>query len=760
MSHPASGSGWVLQAGAPNVSTAASPPHHRPIPVGGLWGYLDPIGVRPGHQLRIHLSTPAAHRIEVLRLGRRAILNLGEDVDADRGDAVRLAGMDLRAASPQAVRPGSYAWVDAKLPRPAAISVWVRPWRLPSVGEVWAWSAVVSDLDAAGGGRWALAIDDQGRPALYLGDGDGTDHTGWLFGRPLLASRLGEWIHLACSWEVTATTITARIYVDGLLVAQRDDAPPAPHRPGGRVRIGAGVEGAVVDHFLDADLSALTLLSCPLSAHEVLRLAEDRGVSEPAALDLDTKVLTYWPLRETAGARLADAGGAGHDATIVNGATLGIPGPSASTAAGRPGYDPEHDPLRGGAVRFSCDDLDDCRWPCSAWLGIPADADSGTYCVRVTLTGGTADDALEIPFVVVRPRPRHKHAIALLYPTFTWLAYARRPAGELVVPGLASSFYTRHLNGRLFFRLGMRAPMPRAYAHLPNTHVRAATVHQHLVRPERLAEAWLAREGYAYECVTDVELHSEPDLLQDFAALMVVGHSEYWSDAMRNGLADYLAAGGAVANFSGNTLYWRVTFDAASATVEARKTSRAGEADGWLPPDEWGERWHSDGRPGGTWSLLGRPGSDLLGLDTLGWIDSGDATAFAPYVVRQHGHELLHTPETVPLGPGGTLGAVGVNGPGVSGYEMDGLPEALGMQPPDGGAGRVVLAQADRQTGYVERAVADPRHGADLIWWERPDGGRVFNAGSIAYSGALAVDPGIQALTRNVLHRFGVVRSR
>jgi hypothetical protein len=45
-----------------------------------------------------------------------------------------------------------------------------------------------------------------------------------------------------------------------------------------------------------------------------------------------------------------------------------------------------------------------------------------------------------------------------------------------------------------------------------------------------------------------------------------------------------------------------------------------------------------------------------------------------------------------------------------------------------------------------------------MIYWERPSGGRLFNAASIGYTGSLAVDPGIQVLTRNVLHHFGVVR--
>ena len=50
-------------------------------------------------------------------------------------------------------------------------------------------------------------------------------------------------------------------------------------------------------------------------------------------------------------------------------------------------------------------------------------------------------------------------------------------------------------------------------------------------------------------------------------------------------------------------------------------------------------------------------------------------------------------------------------------------------------------------------------HG-EMIWWERPEGGRVFNAGAIGSGWALEADPRFQSLVRNVLHRFGVQRPR
>jgi hypothetical protein len=267
--------------------------------------------------------------------------------------------------------------------------------------------------------------------------------------------------------------------------------------------------------------------------------------------------------------------------------------------------------------------------------------------------------------------------------------------------------------------------------------------------------------GYHYECLTDADLDADPSRLGAYSALMIVGHNEYWTQAMRDGVAAYLAGGGNVLCLSGNTAFWRVGYDQETRVLETRKTTHPGEGTGvgWLPPEEWGEHWHTDGRPGGKWSYLAQAPSELLGLETLGWIDSGDRTAFAPYPARAPDHFLMRSPEPVPLIDGALLGTRSHDGPAVSGYEMDGLPEAQGRPalPPEG---LTLLGHADHGPRFVAHWGADRGYGADLIYWERPADGRVFNAGATNYAGALAADPGIQALTRNVLHHMGVARAR
>ena len=48
----------------------------------------------------------------------------------------------------------------------------------------------------------------------------------------------------------------------------------------------------------------------------------------------------------------------------------------------------------------------------------------------------------------------------------------------------------------------------------------------------------------------------------------------------------------------------------------------------------------------------------------------------------------------------------------------------------------------------------------DMIYWERPQGGKVFNAGAIGFGWALDADPKLTKLLRNVLYQLAGVKAR
>jgi hypothetical protein len=463
-------------------------------------------------------------------------------------------------------------------------------------------------------------------------------------------------------------------------------------------------------------------------------------------------LIGYWPLDEERGSRAGDAGPGGRHGTIVNGGAWQIGGPSFDASGRGPTYDPASDLERGHGLRLSSDDLIDCEWPETDRWAVPDDTQSGTYAAIVRLQG-QVDEPLAIPFVVVRRAPRTSGAAALLYATNTWFAYGRRPSDEVKVAGLNASFYSSHANGRPFFHVATRAPIPRADAFASESIRASRTRSYHLVRPERYAEAWLREQGYPFECITDFDLDDEPALLERFQALIICGHSEYWTDRMRAGLEAYLNRGGRVLSMSGNTLYWRASYDPETGVIESRKTAN-GEETRWLAPRWWGERIHSDGQPGGTWQAVGEPGYLLLGLDYQGMIDDGTPTSFAPFTVVNPEHFLFQVPEVVPLGPERRLGGRSLNGTSASGYEFDATPDHLGLKraPLDG---LTVLASALDQLN-IEGDGHDHLHGGDVIHWLRPGGGEIVSVGSIAFTGALAVDDASAVFVRNVLNHFGI----
>ena len=737
-------------------SSGLRPELVRSLPVPGTWAYVDRLDVAAGSSVGVHVSAPAAHEIELVRLGRDAVIDPAQSLAADRQDALVLTTVS-RPAAPQTIAPGSYLYVSgAPVPAgPLSLGLWVRLWKLPTVDVTQvAWQGLMTDIDYPDAARFGLVVDQLGRIGLYAGDG-GTFQHQWLhMSQPVLAKHLGQWVHVAAAWQ----TDSLALFVNGRALARfAVTAPVATAGPAARLRLGAMAEAGEADNFLEGDIAAPFVGSFLVDEASAARLFADAARSSPAELGL-TGALAFWPLDEEQGAAVRDASGNGRHAAIVNHGTWMIGGP-AFAAANRepPEYEPARDRARGHALRLCGDDLMDAGWPESVRFDIPGEAESGLYAVRIRLIGQDPAAACVAPFVVTRRRPRQSGSVAVLCATNNWHAYGRRPTNELAVYGLTSSLYSAHRNGRPFFHLGLRLPIPCAQPYGFESRRAARTRSTHLVRTERFLEAWLAREGYPYELITDFDLHEEPALLRNFAALLIVGHSEYWTDPARQGVLDYLGSGGQVLSLSGDTLSMRVTFDQTRSVMECRKIVY-GEDPRWLAPPLWGESWHSDdGLPGGSYQRLGKPAWDVLGLSFKGMIDDGTANAFSSYTVLQPDHFLFHTPHEVIVGEKNQIGVNSLNGSGgASGYEFDANLDKTGLGPaPLPGVTTLASATGQRNIEWL----GERDHGADLIYWQRPAGGTVINFGSIGAAGALPVDAAFANLVRNALAHFGVTRS-
>ncbi len=73
---------------------------------------------------------------------------------------------------------------------------------------------------------------------------------------------------------------------------------------------------------------------------------------------------------------------------------------------------------------------------------------------------------------------------------------------------------------------------------------------------------WLEQHGYDVSYLADPDLQNAPTLLQKYHALLVVGHSEYWSKQMLATLENAVNQGINLAVFGANNIYWQIRYEA------------------------------------------------------------------------------------------------------------------------------------------------------------------------------------------------------
>jgi hypothetical protein len=227
---------------------------------------------------------------------------------------------------------------------------------------------------------------------------------------------------------------------------------------------------------------------------------------------------------------------------------------------------------------------------------------------------------------------------------------------------------------------------------------------------------------------------------------------------------------------SGNTMGWRVSFNEDCSVMECRKADGGGSQ---VDDGRRGEIWHSDdGLRGGHQRECGMPGYRLVGVDIIGWNHPSNPKNLGPYLVEDDQHFLFTTPEETELRNGDRFGWGGEGKlPMANIHEMDIRPStfaALQQEPTPTGAavpadprgmvrianGIVPWKEGGSPADYFGRTIAPAiDQGGEMIYWERADGGRVFNASAIGSGWVLHADSRWAALVRNVLHHFGVPRT-
>jgi hypothetical protein len=739
-------------------------PPHTAVEVPGVHAYALEHSVAAGERLVLCISASVPYRLSICRLGLQ--------VDDPAGDTV-LKRYDEAPPNPQPIHPGSYVHIENRLRGPMhaiTLECWVRPWDVTKL------QGLISQEDKDSSEGLALGIGKDGYIGFYLGDNVSPDEA-LVHRTPVGVVERGKWHHVVATWDGKQK----RVFVNGEEKGVWNFAGPllpGPHP----LRLGAMSQALLANHFLDGDLAGPTIYDRALDVAEVRSLFAQKGLR----VERSEGILAYWPLDEERGDRVKSVAGPQRPGRIINRGTWMIGGPSFDANVPRFGnYDPAKDETRGHGLRFASDDLYDCRWkPTRVWR-VPADARSGIYVARIEFTYEDKPRVYHCTFIVRRPETQAKAPVLLICATNTWRAYNATPFA-ITPPNLAQVWSTQgiekdprglpafcmyrgHAAGQGTYQVGLNMPWPAAG---PYVLYGGQTSYSHLARADRWAQTWLEAEGYHYDVVSDLDVHRISKLLHGYRAVMIVGHNEYWSETMYRHIQRYLGGGGNLLVLSGNTMGWRVSFDDDCVVMECRKVDCPGFQ---MPPTRRGEAWHSqDGKRGGAMRECGFPGYRLIGLDIIGWNNQANPKNFGPYEVEDADHFLFNQPEATGLKKGDKFAWADGQLPMANGHEMDIRPStfaALQEEPTPEGAvmpqdpagmvrianGILPWAEGGSPMDYFFRKIKPKTdQGAEMIYWERPDGGRVFNAGAIGSGWALHVDERWAKVVRNVLARFGV----
>jgi len=172
-----------------------------------------------------------------------------------------------------------------------------------------------------------------------------------------------------------------------------------------------------------------------------------------------------------------------------------------------------------------------CGWPRTFQLTVPDDWNSGYY--QVIFKGNDGKSNGRLFFILRAKHPGKKTKILLQLSTNTYNAYTNWGGHSLY------SYHDR--DGLQGHRVSFDRPLSSQFANWELPFVR-----------------WAETNGYTLDYAANSDLEHRPEILGQYRLVLSVGHDEYWSSPMRDHLEKFIAEGGNVAFFSGNTCCWQV----------------------------------------------------------------------------------------------------------------------------------------------------------------------------------------------------------
>lgn len=702
-----------------------------------LLGYSDKLSGRPGDVIAFKVSSHLTEDYEA-RLVRIISADPNPDGPGMIEEAVDAAFAGTYPSRPQPFHSGSHVHIEHPLTLAGAPAL-----------EAVIWPTLVNGKEQV-----ILAV---GEMELLL-EGDGS-----------LAGRLGlhrfssgvplkerHWYRVCFSYDPTKKQVT---------LTQRATGP-------------SGDVGEEISRSAGASFDLGRSAAVSIAARQVNGQASchfNGKIEAPTVYDAadpdDSKILARWDFsQDISSTEVKDVGPADLDGEIVNLPARGMTGSvwDGSEMCWR------HAPDHYAAIHFHEDDIVDFNWQTDFTYTIPEDLPSGIYAVR--LQSGDHEDA--IPFFVCPPLGQRRADLAVLVSTFTyavygnharpdfepswkdefarWGAYPHNPA-EHREYGLST--YNYHSDGSGICHASHRRPLFNLRPGYVTFGYGPGSRHRHFQADSHLW-AWLHKKGYAYDIVTDQELHDDGiDAIRGYRVLTTGSHPEYHTSETLDALQEYRDTGGRFLYLGGNGFYWRVALHAEEpGAIEIRRAESGIRA--WAA--ETGEYYNAfDGQYGGLWRRNGRPPQRLAGV---GFSAQGQFEgSYYRRKVEKNDPEVGWIFKNI---DDDILGNFGLSGGGAAGFELDradprlGTPDNVRVLASSEGHGESFVLVPEEQlthiTNWPDQPVQDLLR-ADMVYFEVPGGGAVFATGSITFCGSLpcdGFDNNISTLLGNVMDRF------
>lgn len=210
------------------------------------------------------------------------------------------------------------------------------------------------------------------------------------------------------------------------------------------------------------------------------------------------------------------------------------------------------------------DGLVACSWPVSLSIRVGSDWPTGIYLAR--LTDYASGRQAFVPFLVREGADAASRAPYLfLLNTTTWQAYNDWGG---------TSLYDFNSRGQA---RALRVSYDRPYASGPGAW-RGLGAGELLTTPHTVRKAgweypmirWLERNGIDMAYAADLDLHTDSTLAAGRRGVLIAGHGEYWSRAMRDVLEQARDRGTGLAVFGANMGYWQIRVEPSAAGAPGR----------------------------------------------------------------------------------------------------------------------------------------------------------------------------------------------